>query len=122
MDPARRAAKVGERVKELSERRAALAAGQRPTRESVDLARHRAEESMHRAQAAHHAAAVRHEELARVHERTANTFQSAALHGVDDPAHLQEVADRHWEAAQESHLKSLEDQAKADDPGKSSSG
>lgn len=118
-----RTAKAEQRVEELRRRRAELAAGARPSPESVNLARQRAEESLHRAQDAHHAAAQRHEELARIHEQTANSYQLAAMRGADgSPDRLQDEADRHWQAAQESRLRSVEDEAKAKDPKKSSSG
>lgn len=120
--PAIRAAKVEQRVKELSQRRAALAAGERPTEQSVAAARRHAEESMRRAKDAHHAAALRHEEAARVHERTANSYQRAAMQGVGPTDRLQEAADEHWQAAHEGHLEALKDEEQADDPGKSSSG
>ncbi|WP_322859842.1 hypothetical protein U8D42_14975 [Mycobacterium europaeum] len=121
-DPSERAAKVQQRVKELNQRRAELAAGERPTPESVELAHRRAEESLLRAQAAHHAAAQRHEQLARVHEQTANSYQRAALQGLGPTARLQQAADDHWQAAQESRLEALEDEAKAQEPKESSSG
>jgi hypothetical protein len=92
--PGERAAQVEQRVKELRQRRAELAAGERPSQESVSFARHRAEESLHAAESAHHAAAQRHEELACVHERTANTYQRAAMDGPGSPARLQRAAER----------------------------
>ncbi|MBV8785175.1 MAG: hypothetical protein JOZ00_00620 [Mycobacterium sp.] len=117
-----RAAKVEQRVEELRRRRAQLAAGERPSVESVNFARQRAEDALQRARDAHHAAAQRHEELAQVHERTANSYQQAAMHGDDGPLHtLQEKADRHWQAAHDSHLRFAQDEAKARDPKKSSS-
>jgi glycerophosphoryl diester phosphodiesterase len=117
-----RAAKVEQRVEELRKRRAQLAAGERPSLESVNFARQRAEDALQRAREAHHAAAQRHEELAQVHERTANSYQQAAMHGDDGAPHtLQEKADRHWQAAHDSHLRFAQDEAKAQDPKKSSS-
>ena len=91
-----------------------MAAGERPSSESVSAARHRAEESLQFAQDAHHAAARRHEELARVHERAANTYQRAAMQGPDSSAWLQNAADQHWQAAHDSHLEAVEDQARAE--------
>ena len=120
--PALRAAQVEQRVKELRQRRAELAAGERPSPESVNVARHRAEESLQFAEDAHHAAARRHEELARVHERTANTYQRAAMQGPDSSARLQNAADQHWQAAHDSHLEAVEDEAQAQHAKKSSSG
>ena len=38
------------------------------------------------------------------------------------PQLLQQKADEHWQAAHESHLRFVEDEAKAQDPTKSSSG
>jgi hypothetical protein len=123
---AKRTAKIEQRVRELQRRRGELAAGDRPSPESVDLARHRAEESLHFAEDAHHAAAQRHEELARAHERTANHYQEAAmrfsLQGVDHPDQLQDEADQHWQAAHDSRLRSIDQQEQADNPEKSSSG
>ncbi|WP_231990687.1 hypothetical protein [Mycobacterium sp. 852002-30065_SCH5024008] len=109
-------------MKELSQRRAELAAGERPSPESVDLARRRAEESLHRAQEAHHAAAQRHEELARVHEQTANNYQRAAMQGLGPTARLQQAADEHWQAAHDGYLEAVKDEAKAHNPKESSSG
>lgn len=87
------------------------------------MARHRAEESLHRAKDAHHAAAVEHEKLARVHERTANTYQRAALRADDGSPHeLQKKADLHWQAAHDSHLRSISDEAQAEGTKPSSSG
>ncbi|OBG26579.1 hypothetical protein [Mycobacterium sp. E3198] len=120
--PAERAAQVEQRVKELRDRRAELAAGEPPSKESVSVARHRAEESLQFATAAHHAAAQRHEELARVHERTANTYQRAAMDGRGSPTRLQQAADQHWQAAHDSHLDAVADEALAEDPEKSTSG
>ncbi len=120
--PAERAAQVEQRVKELRHRRAELAAGERPSTESVSVARHRAEESLQSATAAHHAAAQRHEELARVHERAANTYQRAAMDGRGSSAQLQRAADEHWQAAHDSHLDAVADEALAEDPRKSTSG
>jgi hypothetical protein len=120
--PAERAARVEQRVKELRNRRAELAAGERPSKESVSFARHRAEESLHFATAAHHAAAQRHEELAHVHERTANTYQRAAMDGRGSSARLQQAADQHWQAAHDSHLDAAADEAQAENPQKSTSG
>lgn len=115
LSPAERAAKVEQRINELRQRRAKLAAGECPSAESAELARDRAEESLHRAKEAHHAAAREHDRSARVHERTANTYQRAALRGDDGPPHqLQEKADQHWQAAHDSHLPSLDDEAKAE--------
>ena len=58
----------------------------------------------------------------RAHERTANAYQRAAVEGLRDHAEeLQAEADKHWQAAQEDHLRSIEEQAQADDPGQSSS-
>ncbi|OBH47003.1 hypothetical protein [Mycobacterium mantenii] len=123
---AKRTAKIKKRVQELQQRRGQLAAGERPSPESVDLARHRAEESMRNAKDAHHAAAQRHEELARAHERAANNYQQAAMRfaiqGVDDPDLLQDQADQHWQAAHDNRLRSIEDRAQADNPEQSSSG
>jgi hypothetical protein len=120
--PAERAAEVERRVKELQQRRAQLAAGEPPSLDSVNVARDRAADSMRRAREAHHAAALRHEELARVHEQTANTYQRAALEGVGPSDHLQQAADHHWQAAHDSHLDAVEDEAQCQDPSKSSSG
>ena len=118
-----RSAKVEQRVRELRQRREALAAGERPSVESVRLARQRAQDALERAREAHHASAQRHEELARIHERTANSYQQAAMRGDDGSPHLlQAKADEHWQAAHESHLRYVEDEAKAQDPEKSSSG
>ncbi len=121
-DPAERAAQVERRVKELRQRRAELAAGERSSQESVSLARHRAEESLQAAEDAHRAAARRHEELARVHERTANTYQRAAMDVRGASPRLQEAADEHWQAAHDSHLDAVADEALAEDPKKSTSG
>lgn len=109
-------------MKELRQRRAELAAGERPSPQSVNVARDRAEQSLRRAKDAHHAAAKRHEELARVHEQTANAYQRAALDGVGPTARLQHAADEHWQAAHNSHLEAVEDEAQPQDPRKSSSG
>ena len=69
---------------------------------------------MQRAEDAHHAAAEKHEDLARVHERTANTYQRAAMQASAGPAdQLQAKADKHWQAAQDSHLRALADEALA---------
>ena len=119
--PAERAAQVEQRVKELRQRRAELAAGERPSPESVDFARHRAEESLKFALEAHHAAALRHEELARVHEQTANAYQRAAMDGRGSPARLQIAADQHWQAAHDSYLDAVEDEAQSKNPQRSSS-
>jgi hypothetical protein len=119
--PAERAEQVEQRVKELRQRRAELAAGERPSPESVIFARHRAEESLQFAVDAHHAAARRHEELARVHERAANTYQRAAMDGRGSSAQLQRAADQHWQAAHDSHLEAVEDEAQAENSRKSSS-
>jgi hypothetical protein len=109
-----RGARVERRVEELKRRRHELAAGERPSAESVDRARQRAEESLQRAEDAHHASAQRHEELARLHERTANRYQRALLRGDDgSPEMLQAKADEHWQAAQDSHLHGIEDETKA---------
>ena len=117
-----RAAKLEQRVEELRQRRAQLAAGDRPSVESVNFARQRADEALQRARDAHQSAARRHEELAQVHERTANSYQRAAMHGDDGAPHkLQEKADRHWQAAHDSHLRFAQDEANAQDPNKSSS-
>jgi hypothetical protein len=113
-NPALRAAQLEQRAKELRQRRAELAAGDRPSPESVNVARHHAEESLQFAEDAHHAAARRHEELARVHERTANTYQRAAMQGPGSPARLQQAADQHWQAAHDSHLEAVEDEAQAE--------
>jgi glycerophosphoryl diester phosphodiesterase len=122
-DIAERTAKVQRRVAELRQRRAELAAGERPSPESATLARQRAEESLRRAERAHSSAAQRHEESARIHERTANALQSAAMQGADgSPQVLQKKADEHWQAAHDSHLQTLEHEAMAQDPKKSSSG
>ena len=121
-DPAERPAQVEQRVKELRQRRSELAAGERPSPKSVSFARHRAEESLQAATDAHHAAAQRHEELARVHERTANTYQRAAMDGRGSPARLQRAADEHWQAAHDSHLDAVADEAQAENPTKSTSG
>ena len=118
-----RAAKLAQRVEELRRRRAELAAGQRPSLASVNFARQRAEDALQRAIAAHRASAQRHEELARIHERMANNYQLAAMRGDDGPPDkLQQEADRHWRAAHESHLRFVEDEAKAENAKKSSSG
>jgi hypothetical protein len=109
-----RAAKAQKRVEELNQRRVELAAGEPPSPESVNVARQRAMEAMQRAKAAHHAAAERHDELARLHERMANDYQRAAMRGDDGPPEqLQAKADRHWQAAHDSHLRGREDEAKA---------
>ncbi|HTX94172.1 MAG TPA: hypothetical protein VME67_04585 [Mycobacterium sp.] len=120
--PGERAAQVERRVKELRQRRAELAAGKRPSPESVNVARDRAADSLRRAKEAHHAAAQRHEELARVHEQTANTYQRAALAGNGSSARLRRAADQHWQAAHDSHLDAVEDEAQYEDPKKSSAG
>jgi hypothetical protein len=120
--PSERAANAAQRVEELRRRRAALAAGERPSPESVNFAQQRAKDALHRAEEAHRASAQRHEELARIHERTANSYQLAAIGGYDGPPDkLQQEADRHWQAAQDSHLRSVEDEAQAE-KAKSSSG
>ncbi|MGV0042271.1 hypothetical protein ACRU13_06090 [Mycobacterium colombiense] len=123
---ARRTARIKQRVQELRRRRGELAAGNRASPESVDVARQHAEESLRNAKDAHHAAAQRHQELARTHERTANNYQQAAMRfaqrGVDDPDQLQSQADQHWQAAHDNRLQSIEDEAKADHPEQSSSG
>jgi len=120
---AERIADVEQRVEELRRRRAELASGERPSPESVDFARQRAEDSLHRAQDAHRAAGQRHEELARIHEHMANSYQQAAMRGDDGPPQaLQQKADEHWQAAHDSHMRSFEDQVKAEDPKKSSLG
>jgi hypothetical protein len=77
-----------------------LAAGERPSRESVTVARDRAAESLRRAQEAHH----------------------AAMEGHDSSARLQQPADRHRQAAHDSHLDALQDEARSQDPAKSSPG
>jgi hypothetical protein len=70
---------------------------------------------MERAEYAHQAAAERHEESARIHELTANSYQRAALDGVDGPSQvLRHKADQHWRAAHDSHLHSAEHRAKAE--------
>ena len=48
----------------------------------------------------------------------------AAIEGDEGPPHhqLQEKADRHWQAAHDSHLRFVEDKAKADDAENSSWG
>jgi hypothetical protein len=118
-----RTAKAAQRVEELRRRRAELAAGERPSRESVNFARQRAKDALHRAEEAHRASAQRHEELARIHERAANSYQLAAMRGDDrSPSRLQQEADRHWQAAHDSHLRFAEDEAKAEDTKNSSSG
>ncbi|WP_374022357.1 hypothetical protein [Mycobacterium sp. HNNTM2301] len=109
-------------MKELKERRAELAAGKRPTRESIERAHRRAEESLRRAEEAHHAAAQRHEELARVHERTANSYQRAAMQGLESSVGLQQAADEHWQAAHNGHLEAVHEEQKARHPEESSSG
>lgn len=119
---AERAAKVDQRVNELSRRRAELAAGKRPSPESVSIARHRAAESLRRAKDAHHAAAQRHEELARLHEQAANSYQRAVMQGLGSADRLQQAADQHWQAAHNGHLEAVEDEAKARKPWESSSG
>ncbi len=120
--PAERAAQVEQRVKELRQRRAELAAGERPSQESVNFARHRAEESLRFAKDAHHAAAQRHQNLARAHERTANAYQRAALDGRGSPTGLQRAADQHWQAAHDNYLDAAADRAQAENPKKSTSG
>jgi hypothetical protein len=120
---AERAAMVEQRVEELRRRRAELAAGQRPSPESVNFARQRAKDALRRAEEAHRASAQRHEELARIHEQTANSYQRAAMQGDDGPPNkLQAEADRHWQAAHDSHLRGVEDEAKAQNAKNSSSG
>jgi hypothetical protein len=53
----------------------------------------------------------------------ANNYQLAALRGDDGPLDkLRQEADRHWRAAHESHLRSVEDEEKAENAKKSSSG
>jgi hypothetical protein len=118
-----RAARVARRVEELRRRRAELAAGERPSAESVNFARQRAQDALHHAAEAHHASAQRHEELARVHERVANNYQRPAIRGADGPAEeLQDKADRHWQAAHDSHLRFVEDEARAQSAENSSAG
>ena len=119
--PGQRAAQVERRVNELRQRREDLAAGPRPSPESVNVARDRAAESLRRAREAHHAAAQRHEELARVHEQTANTYQRAAMDGHGSSARLQQAADQHWQAAHDSYLDAVEDEAQSKNPDESSS-
>jgi hypothetical protein len=47
----------------------------------------------------------------------------AAIEGDEGPPHqLQEKADRHWQAAHDSHLRFVEDKARADDAENSSWG
>ncbi|OBA69856.1 hypothetical protein A5641_03145 [Mycobacterium sp. 1554424.7] len=58
--------------------------------------------------------------MARVHERTANTYQRAAME-PGSSARLQDAADQHWQAAHNSHLDAVEDEAQAAHPKKSSS-
>lgn len=118
--PAERAAQVEQRVKELRQRRAELAAGERPSLESVIFACHRAEESWQFAWTL--AAARRHEELTRVPERTANAYQRVALDQRGASARLQQAADEHWQAAHDSHLDAVEDEARTEKPERSSSG
>lgn len=117
-----RTARVGRRVEELRRRRAELAAGERPSKESVALARQRAAEAEKRAKDAHHAAAQRHAALARVHEQAANSYQLAAMRGDDgSPQELQRKADEHWQAAHDNHLLYAQDEAKSQNPERSSS-
>jgi hypothetical protein len=105
---------VERRVVELRRRRAELAEGKRPSVASVDFARQRARDAVLRAEDAHRASAQRHEELARIHERLANDYQRAAMRAHDGaPDRLQERADRHWQAAHDSHLRSVEDEVQA---------
>ena len=120
--PAKRAAQVEQRVEELRRRRGELAAGGRPSPETVDWARQRAEESLRHARDAHRAAAQRHEELARAHERRANFYQRAAMRATNGSERLQQAADEHWQAAHDYHLRCSDDMALAEDPRKSSSG
>lgn len=118
-----RTAKAAQRVEELRRRRAELAAGELPSDESVNFARQRVKDALDRAEDAHRASVQRHEELARVHERTANSYQLAAMRGDDGPPQmLQHKADEHWQAAQDSRLQSIEDEEKAQNSKKSSSG
>jgi hypothetical protein len=49
-----------------------------------------------------------------VHERTANTYQRAAMQGPGSSAWLQDAADQHWQAAHDSHLEAVEDEAQAE--------
>ena len=117
-----RAAKAGQRIQQLQRRRRDLAAGRTPSTDSVDQARRHAEAAMERARDAHRVASAGHEAAARAHERAANTLQRAAWQGHDDPVRLQDEADEHWQAAEDNRVESLDAQAKADDPTKSSSG
>ncbi len=97
--------------------------GERPSAESVSFARQRAQDALHRAAVAHRASAQRHDELARLHERVANNYQRAAIRGADGPAEeLQDKADRHWQAAHDSHLRLVEDEARAQNAENSSAG
>jgi hypothetical protein len=93
-----RTAKVEQRVEELRRRRAELAAGERPSAESVRFARQRAEDALHRA-----AEARRH-----------RGRRGASVAGKGRST----LAGR----AHDSHLRFVEDKAKADDAENSSWG
>lgn len=116
-----RAAIARRRVSELQQRRNELAAGVRPREDDLALAEQRVDDARCRAQAAHLAAAQRHEEAARVHERAANNLQAAAMTSPDEANRLQDQADEHWQAAQDSHLHGVRERAQAADPEQSSS-
>ena len=60
-----RAAKVAQRVEELRRRRAELAAGERPSPESVNFVQRRAKDALHRAEEAHRASAQRQAQKAK---------------------------------------------------------
>ena len=113
---------VERRIDQLSRRRAELAAGESPSPASVEAARRGAEEALQRAQRAHHAAAQRHREAAHIHERVANCYQMAAMEGLGDSDQLQGEADEHWQAANQCHRESVEDDIQADNPQQSSFG
>jgi hypothetical protein len=121
-DPGERAARAGQRIEQLRQRRAELAAGERSSEDAVDRARRYAQDAMDRAQKAHVAASRGHDEAARAHERAANHLQRAAMEGIGDAEQLQDEADEHWQAAADNHRESVVALAEADDPNKSSSG
>ncbi|CAN3128570.1 hypothetical protein ACNUDN_11670 [Mycobacterium sp. smrl_JER01] len=113
--PAERAARAAERARQLQQRRLDLAAGSRPTPESLQEARRHADEAEARAREAHRAATLRHGEVAHVHERAANALQRVVMEGGADPAGLQERADAHWQAAQEHYELRSRDTSVAED-------
>lgn len=121
-DPGERAAKAEQRIEQLRERRANLAAGEQPSQDSVDEARRHAEDAMDRAEKAHLAASRGHDDAAQAHERAANHLQHAAMLGVGDPDRLQDEADAHWQAAEDNRRESATALSEAEDPTKSSSG